>query len=495
MVNLSHRLPKSKQLADSIVDDKTDISVVSGTYKNCDNVFVIGYNEFDGIKRTKSSSDIENSTKEITDDLISYKSSSGMYEEAWWQITVQVGIPFLIAGMGTIVSGVILGRVEHWDVFKLIPELFILISPLAGLKGNLDMTLSSRLSTQANLGNMLNFKNIFDMVIGNVALVQVQATVTAFVISIFALLVGLLQSGEFQIDHALLLTTSAVFTATTSCFFMNFVLAAMIVISNRYNVNPDNLATPIAASIGDLLTVILLSFSTFILHQYLSSHLWVTYIMLACFFLLIPLWTILILKNRFVRPVLKSGWLPILLAALISGLGGIVLKSAVEQFTGYVVFKPIMNGIGGNLVSVQASRISTMLHQTTQPGIMPTGQKIFELPWKALIYGTPYSKAARIFLIMSIPGQVLFIFIADFLHMSKSTIGAPFVFSYIIAALVLLILLLYIAHVLIHAMWKFKIDPDNSAIPYLTALGDLFGSCLLLAAFTFLRAIGHEYDP
>lgn len=43
-------------------------------------------------------------------------------------------------------------------------------------------------------------------------------------------------------------------------------------------------------------------------------------------------------------------------------------------------------------------------------------------------------------------------------------------------------------------MWKHKIDPDTSAIPYLTALGDLFGSSLLLGAFAFLRAIGHEYE-
>lgn len=55
-------------------------------------------------------------------------------------------------------------------------------------------------------------------------------------------------------------------------------------------------------------------------------------------------------------------------------------------------------------------------------------------------------------------------------------------------------LLLIIAHVLIHALWKYKIDPDTSAIPYLTALGDLFGSSLLLGAFGFLRAIGHEYE-
>lgn len=46
---------------------------------------------------------------------------------------------------------------------------------------------------------------------------------------------------------------------------------------------------------------------------------------------------------------------------------------------------------------------------------------------------------------------------------------------------------------MIHSMWKWKIDPDNSAIPYLTALGDLFGSTLLLIAFIFLSAIGKPY--
>ena len=55
-------------------------------------------------------------------------------------------------------------------------------------------------------------------------------------------------------------------------------------------------------------------------------------------------------------------------------------------------------------------------------------------------------------------------------------------------------LLLYIAHIIIHAMWRYKIDPDSSSIPYLTALGDLFGSSLLLLAFMFLRYVGREYE-
>ena len=36
-------------------------------------------------------------------------------------------------------------------------------------------------------------------------------------------------------------------------------------------------------------------------------------------------------------------------------------------------------------------------------------------------------------------------------------------------------------------------DPDNSAIPYLTALGDLTGSLFLAIAFLFLKSIHHEY--
>lgn len=175
-------------------------------------------------------------------------------------------------------------------------------------------------------------------------------------------------------------------------------------------------------------------------------------------------------------------------------MGGLVLMTAVDRFTGFVVFQPIINGIGGNLVSVHASKMATMLHQSAIPGILPPHGKIFELPWKSLFYGTPYAITARILIIMSIPGQVIFIFVADYIHQMRSTIGVAFVFSYLIASLIQVLFLLYLAHVMIHGMWRFKIDPDTAAIPYLTALGDLLGSSLLFAAFAFLVSIGQEYE-
>lgn len=96
-----------------------------------------------------------------------------------------------------------------------------MVPALLGLKGNLDMCLASRLSTQANLGHMSSKSAIIHMVIGNIALVQVQATVAAFIVAVFAISVGsLMNEGEFNWSHAMLLISASMFTATLSCFVL-----------------------------------------------------------------------------------------------------------------------------------------------------------------------------------------------------------------------------------------------------------------------------------
>ncbi|XP_041564082.1 solute carrier family 41 member 1 isoform X1 [Drosophila elegans] len=417
----------------------------------------------------------------------------GIKQEKWTTILLQVSIPFFLAGIGTIGAGIVLGRVEKWYVFKNVSELFILVPALLGLKGNLDMCLASRLSTQVNLGNMTSRQSVIRMIVGNIALVQVQATVASFLVAMFAVSVGAAMTGDFYFENMMLLTASAMFTATSSCFVLDFVLVAVIMFSQKYRLNPDNLATPLAASIGDVVSISLLSFIASLLYDHIKTHLWITFIVVTCYLVLLPMWVMIVLRNEYTRPVLKSGWVPVLSALCISGLGGLVLDAAVEVFTGFVVFQPIINGIGGNLVSVQASKISTMLHQSSIIGIIPPHTKIWEWPWRALFKGVPYAKTARILIAMSIPGNILFIFAADYINYSTSTVTWVFVISYLMASLVQVMLLLYIAHIIVHAMWKWKIDPDNSAIPYLTALGDLLGSSLLAVAWLFTMSVGMQY--
>lgn len=48
---------------------------------------------------------------------------------------------------------------------------------------------------------------------------------------------------------------------------------------------------------------------------------------------------------------------------------------AVDKFDGIAKFQPVINGVGGNLVAVQASRISTSLHMDSQLGELPEGSE------------------------------------------------------------------------------------------------------------------------
>lgn len=74
---------------------------------------------------------------------------------------------------------------------KRIDELVILIPVILNLKGNLEMNLSARLGTAANTGALEAEGVKREIVIGNLTLLQVQATVVSFVAACFAFLVGL----------------------------------------------------------------------------------------------------------------------------------------------------------------------------------------------------------------------------------------------------------------------------------------------------------------
>ena len=76
-------------------------------------------------------------------------------------------------------AGHLLSLVQHWPVFQDNPELFILVPALLGLKGNLEMTLASRLSTAANTAKIDT-----GVMTANLALVQAQGIVVGALASL-----------------------------------------------------------------------------------------------------------------------------------------------------------------------------------------------------------------------------------------------------------------------------------------------------------------------
>lgn len=409
-------------------------------------------------------------------------------------MALQILVPFLLAGFGTVSAGMVLDIVQHWEAFQQITEIFILVPALLGLKGNLEMTLASRLSTAVNVGKMDSPIEKWNLIIGNLALKQVQATVVGFLAAVAAVVLGWIPEGKFQMSHAVLLCSSSVATAFIASLLQGIIMVGVIVGSKKTGVNPDNVATPIAASFGDLITLAILAWISQGLYKCLDSYPYVSSLVCAFFMCLTPLWIVISSKHPASRTLLYSGWEPVITAMVISSVGGLILDKTVSDpnLAGIVVYIPVINGIGGNLVAIQSSRISTHLHFHCAPGEVPDEAKGCYYPCRTFFGTGANHRSAQVLLLLVIPGHLIFLYTIHLMKSGHTTLTPIFMSVYLAAALLQVLLLLCISDWMVHSMWRSGKDPDSFSIPYLTALGDLLGTALLAISFHFLWLIGDQ---
>ncbi|KAF3854569.1 hypothetical protein F7725_022624 [Dissostichus mawsoni] len=354
--------------------------------------------------------------------------------ESLRSMLLQILVPFLLAGLGTICAGMLLEVVQSWDVFQEITELFILVPAVLGMKGNLEMTLASRLSTAVSL----------------------QATVLGLLASLMATVLGWMAEGQMPLHHIMLLCSASVSTTFFASLLQGIIMVGVILGSMRMGINPDNVATPMAASFGDLITLALLACFSQWFFSLIELYPYVLYLVDMLFLCLIPLWVVISSKHPASQLLLHTGWEPIITAMVISSIGGLILDKAVSDpnLAGIIVYAPVINGIGGNLVSIQASRISTNLHLN-------------------------YSHK-----------EIVFLHAIHFLKGGHTLPSALFTVAFLSASLIQVFCLLCIADCMVHFLWRQGKDPDSYSIPYLTALGDLLGTVLLSLAFVLLWYVG-----
>ncbi|CAG2108575.1 unnamed protein product [Medioppia subpectinata] len=190
-------------------------------------------------------------------------------------------------------------------------------------------------------------------------------------------------------------------------------MICLIVLCDKIRIDPDNIATPIAASLGDVTTAALLACFAELIHNHTSNTDQFPYIAISIilFFLaLLPLWLYLATINEYTRDVVTSGWYPVIAAMMISSCGGFILDYGVLIYKRIALFQPIINGVGGNLVAVHASRISTSLHRYGSPGVLFPGFQAFTSPIQAFFSNKDMNiKTSRILLLMALPAHILYI--------------------------------------------------------------------------------------
>ncbi|XP_073087290.1 solute carrier family 41 member 3 isoform X6 [Manis javanica] len=355
-------------------------------------------------------------------------------------ISLQVTVPFLLAGLGLSGAGILLNSFQHWPVFVEVKDLLTLVPPLVGLKGNLEMTLASRLSTAANTGQIDAPREQHKVIGSNLALIQLQATVVGLLAAVAALLLGVASREELDFTKVELLCASSILTAFLAALALGMLMVCVVIGARKLGVNPDNIATPIAASLGDLITLSILAFVSSFFYKHRDS--W--YLMpLVCigFIALTPVWVLIVKQNPPVMKILKFGWLPIILAMVISSFGGLILNKTISkrQYNGMAIFTPIICEIN--------------------------------------------SMSARVLLFLAVPGHLIFFYIIYLVEGPSVPHSKTFMVFYLLAGLVQVTVLLYLAEVLVRLTWHQALDPDNHCIPYLTGLGDLLGTGLLAICF------------
>ncbi|KAB0364213.1 hypothetical protein FD754_008369 [Muntiacus muntjak] len=400
-------------------------------------------------------------------------------------IVGQVLVPVLLSGLGMVVAGLLMDRVQHWPVFTEMKDLLTLVPPLVGLKGNLEMTLASRLSTAANTGQIDDPREQYRVVSSNLALVQVQAAVVGLLAAVAALLLGLASGQGLDVMEAQVLCVSSVLTASLAACALGpafrspprpRVPRGLELRSHLPDASGPSLLGPLRCQAQELQD-----------SQYLTPLLCVGFAALT------PACVLVAKQNPPVVRILKFGWFPIVLAMLVSSLGGLILNKTLSrpQFRGMAVFAPIMCGVGGNLVAIQTSRVSTYLHLWSTPGVLPLWmKKCWPNPCSTFCSSEINATSARVLLLLVVPGHLAFFSVVSLLESQSVPSDRTFVLLYLLAGLVQVTVLLHLADVAVRLAWRRALDPDDHCIPYLTGLGDLLGTGLLALCFLIHGLLG-----
>ena len=112
---------------------------------------------------------------------------------------------------------------------------------------------------KVNIGKIHDRKTTLSAIFGNSMIIQLQSIVVGFLASFLAVLFQFFKTHKFQTEHFLIVICSSVATASIASLLLASLVMIIIIISHRFNVNPDNIATPIASSLGDVVTLAILA--------------------------------------------------------------------------------------------------------------------------------------------------------------------------------------------------------------------------------------------
>ncbi|KAJ7778783.1 Mg transporter [Mycena maculata] len=424
-------------------------------------------------------------------------------------IVVESAPTLLFTTIGLLFTGELLDQVSRWRAMREVDQLIMIIPVVLNLKGNLEMNLSARLGTAANVGELDEAPARRSIIIGNLALLQVQATVVSFVAAGVSLILGLVvprvepdiqdpsasvvarrplphlpQSDDVRksgFPTFIMVASTAMTAACLSSLLLGSFMCGLVVLCRRFGRDPDNIAPPIASCLGDLVTLVLIGAVSSVLIIFLHTPIPFTIGLLVVLSALsCGMFT---RRNPHAAPLLTQGWAPLFGAMVISSGTGIVLDLFVSRYDGFALLAVVISGLPGAVGAIFTSRLSTSLHAAALALAPPaTAGKAEPSPRLVMIT----------LLIVTLPVEIIFLAILAGLGWLR--LPLLFVGMSVLFFCMAVISSLIIARSLTNILWERKLDPDMYALPIHSALMDLIGQLLLVLCFEVVSLLGAKVE-
>ncbi len=171
---------------------------------------------------------------------------------------VREALPFeLIATVGGVFAGVIFAGMTK--ELEMIPGLIVIYPGVLGLRGNISSTLGSRLGSAIHMGLITGFDRhnpeLTNNISGSLILSFITAILLGFLGHFMTLAFGFESAGAFK------LILICVISAMSSAIILSFVAVLLAIGMFRFGFDPDNVVTPSIATIGDIVSMLMLFLS------------------------------------------------------------------------------------------------------------------------------------------------------------------------------------------------------------------------------------------
>jgi mgtE-like transporter len=171
---------------------------------------------------------------------------------------VREALPFeLLATVGGVIAGIILSGMT--SELEMIPGLIVIYPGVLGLRGNISSTLGSRLGSAIHMGLITdidrNNPELVNNISGSLLLGFIMAILLGVLGHFVTLALGFESAGIFK------LVLICAISALTSGVILSFVAVLLAIGTFRYGFDPDNVVTPSIATIGDIVSMLMLFLS------------------------------------------------------------------------------------------------------------------------------------------------------------------------------------------------------------------------------------------